>query len=414
MCIMRRPAILPECESAMRLKTFRTFLALLSCMLWAAGCAKKGGGDTTRIGAISSLTGSQAAFGEAHRNGYLIALDEINAKGGILGKKVELDFYDDQSKPDQAVQGVSKLVDQDHVPILLGSYSSESTKAIIPSVTQRQAPLIIPTATADNVMESKSPWIFRICAGAGDYAKATILFLKDNGAPKTMAIVYENTNFGQSNMKAMNAAAKAAGINVVAVESYEAKSPDYKAVLQRVKQANPEVIYFASYLLDAGTLMRQAQEVDLNPRYFTSAGTGFAAAEFPTPKGAGKNAEYTFSVSQWLPDAKWVGSKEFDAEYFKRYNSHPAYHAIQAYESLHVAAQAINDAKSLDSAKIRDAIKNLNLRSTPFGPVKFDANGQNQHEVLITQVQGGRYTVVYPPEVAAGKPIIPAPKWSQR
>jgi len=396
------------------LKTLTTFLAVLTCMLLATGCAKKGGADTSRIGVITSLTGSQAAFGEAHRNGYLIALDEINAKGGVLGKKVELDFYDDQSKPDQAVQGVSKLVDQDRVPIVLGSYSSESTKAIIPSVTQRQVPLIIPTATADNVMESKSPWIFRICAGAGDYAKATIAFLKDNGDPKTMAIVYENTNFGQANMKAMSAAAKAAGINLVAVESYEAKSPDYKAVLQRVKQANPEVIYFASYLLDAGTLMRQAQEVDVNPKYYTSAGTGFAAAEFPTPKGAGKNAEYTFSVSQWLPDAKWPGSKEFDAEYFKRHNSHPAYHAIQAYESLHVAAQAINDAKSLDSAKIRDAIKNLNLSSTPFGPVKFDANGQNQHEVLITQVQGGKYKVVYPPEVAVGKPIIPAPKWSQR
>jgi branched-chain amino acid transport system substrate-binding protein len=398
----------------MRLKTVTVFLAVLASILLVTSCSKQGGGDTTKIGVITSVTGSLAAFGEAHKNGYLIALDEINAQGGVLGKKVELDFYDDQSKPDQAVQGVSKLVDQDKVPVLLGSYSSESTKAIIPAVTQRQVPLIIPTATADNVMDSKSPWIFRICAGAADYAKTTIAFLKANGAPKTMAIVFENTNFGQANMKAMTAAAKEAGINLVAVESYEAKSPDYKAVLQRVKQANPEVIYFCSYLLDAGTLLRQAQEVDLNPKYYTSAGTGFAAAEFPTPKGAGKNAEYTFSVSQWLPEAKWAGSKEFDAEYFKRYKSHPAYHAIQAYESLHVAAQAINDTKSLDSTKIRDAIKNLSLSSTPFGPVRFDANGQNQHEVLITQVQGGRYQVVYPPEVASSKPIIPAPRWSQR
>src|SRR6201981_4196050 len=81
--------------------------------------------NTVQIGVITSLTGSQAAFGEAHKNGYSIALDEINAKGGVLGKKVELDFYDDQSKPDLAVQGVSKLVDQDSVPIILGSYSSE-------------------------------------------------------------------------------------------------------------------------------------------------------------------------------------------------------------------------------------------------------------------------------------------------
>jgi len=391
----------------------KAVLGVVSAALLMAGC-QKGGSDTTRIGVITSVTGSLAAFGEAHKNGYVIALDEINAKGGVLGKKLALDIYDDQSKPDQAVQGVAKLVDQDRVPMLLGSYSSESTKAIVPSVTQRQIPLIIPTATADNVMDSRSPWVFRICAGAADYARATIAFLQDNGAPKTMAIVYENTNFGQANMQAMRTAAQAAGIKLVAVESYEAKSPDYKAVLQRVKQADPDVIYFCSYLLDAGTLMRQAQEVDLNPRYYTSAGTGFAAAEFPTAKGAGKNAEYTFSVSQWLPEAKWPGSKEFDAEYFKRFHSHPAYHAIQAYAALQVAAQAINDAKSLEGAKIRDALHNLSLSSTPFGPVRFDAGGQNQHPILITQVQGGKYRVVYPPDAADSKPVIPAPGWSQR
>lgn len=393
----------------MRLRTFLalaiTSLGTLSAPVWGQG--------TIKVGVITSITGSLAAFGEAHKNGYAIALDEINAKGGVLGKKIELDFYDDQSKPDQAVQGVSKLVDQDGVPIILGSYSSESTKAIVGSVTQRETPLIIPTATADNVMDSKSPWVFRICAGANDYAKETIAFLKANGAPKTMAIVYENTNFGQSNMKAMVAEAKAAGINLVAVESYEAKAPDYKAVLQRVKQANPEVIYFCSYLLDATTLMRQSREVDLNPKFYTSSGTGFAAAEFPTDKGAGKNAEYTFSVSQWLPEAKWPGSKEFDAEYFKRFNSHPAYHAIQAYAALKVAAAAINNAKSAESAKIRDAIKNINLTSTPFGPIKFE-NGQNQHPVLITQVQHGQYRVVFPTDAADTKPIIPAPAWSKR
>jgi branched-chain amino acid transport system substrate-binding protein len=385
--------------------------AAIAILLGATFCAAQ---NTVKIGVITSLTGSQAAFGEAHKNGYSIAVDQINAKGGVLGKKIELDFYDDQSKPDQAVQGVSKLVDQDHVPVLLGAYSSENTKAIINPVIQHQIPLLIPTATADNVMDSKSPWIFRICAGANDYARATIEFLQHNGSPKTMAIVYEKTNFGQANMQAMKEAATKAGIKLVAVEQYEAKSPDYRAVLRRVKAANPEVIYFCSYLLDATTLMRQSQEVDLNPKYYTSSGTGFAAAEFPTAKGAGKNADYTFSVSQWLPESPWPGSKEFDAEYFKRTNTHPQYHAMQAYESLMVVAQAINTAKSLEPAKIRDAIKNTNLKTSAFGPVKFDANGQNQHTVLITQVQGGQYRLVYPPSIADSKPIIPAPKWSER
>lgn len=370
--------------------------------------------NTTKVGIILPLTGSQAAFGEALKTGYLIALDEINAGGGVLGKKLELDFYDDQSKPDQAVQGVSKLVDQDRVPLLLGSFSSESTKAMIPAVTLRRVPLIIPAANADNLMETKSPWVFRICASAIDYARTTVAFLKDNGAPKTIAIVYENTNFGQAGMQAMSTAAPETGMKVVATESYEAKSPDYRAVLRRVKQANPDVVYFCSYLLDATTLMRQSQEIDFNPRYYTSAGTGFATYEFPTAKGAGKNAEYTFSVSQWLPTVRWKGSKEFDAEYFKRYQTHPTHHPMFAYATLQAAVRAISDAKSPDSAKIRDAIKNLNVATTPFGPIKFDANGQNRHPVMITQVQAGQYRIVYPPAAADTKPIIPTPHWSER
>jgi branched-chain amino acid transport system substrate-binding protein len=369
--------------------------------------------NTVKIGVITPLTGSQAAFGEAHKNGYLIALDEINAKGGVLGKKIELDFYDDQGKPDQAVHGVAKLVDLDHVPIVLGSYSSETTKAILPAVTQRQVPLIIPTATADNLMESQSPWIFRICAGTADYAQAIIAFLKANGSPKTMAIVYENTNFGQSTLKSMTPVAQAAGIELVASEPYETKSPDYRAVLQRVKKANPEAIYFASYLLDAVTLMRQAQEIDLNPKFYMAASAGFATAEFPTAKGAGKNAEYTFTAAQWAPSARWPGSREFDAEYFKRYNSHPTYHALEAYVALELAARVINDAQSPERARIRDAIKKVNLAMTPFGPIKFEANGQNPHPVMITQVQGGQYRVVYPPDAAEAKPV-PTPPWSQR
>ncbi len=146
-------------------------VAALAFALAFAGC--RGGGERKgevsankiRIGVITSLTGSTAAFGQAHKNGYAIALDELNSRGGLLGKAVELDYYDDQSRPDQAVQGVSKLVDQDHVPIILGAYSSENTRAIVPAVTQKQVPLLMPTATADNVMQSGSSWTFRICAG---------------------------------------------------------------------------------------------------------------------------------------------------------------------------------------------------------------------------------------------------------
>ena len=399
----------------MRSRTFAS-LAIISiiCIAVLLGCQSKGG-NTIKIGVITSLTGSQAAFGQAHKNGYTIALNELNAKGGVLGKPIELVYADDQSKPDQAVQGVSKLVDQDHVPLILGAYSSENTRAIVPAVTQKQVPLIMPTATADNVVESGSPWVFRICEGSGAYARTTLDFLRNNGDPRTMAIVYENTNFGQANGRAMHDAASAAGITLVAEESYQANSPDYTALLQRVKAKNPEVIYFASYLLDATTLMRQAAQVGVNPKYYTSAGTGFSAAEFPTQdKGAGAYAEYTFSVSQWLPTVKWKGSKEFDEGFTKLTGGHPAYHAMEAYAALLLAASAIARANAAEPAAIRNAIRATDLAETPFGPVRFDARGQNAHPVLITQILGGQYRVVWPKEAAEIAPVIPTPPWSKR
>jgi branched-chain amino acid transport system substrate-binding protein len=392
-----------------------TILVVVLALLVGAACKKDSGGDgakTFRIGVITSLTGTQAAFGQAHKHGYTIAVNELNAKGGIMGKPIEILFYDDQSKPDQAVQGVAKLVDQDHVPIILGSYASETTRAIVPRVTQKQIPLIIPTATADNVMETGSPWIFRICAGANSYAAAMVDFLKNNGAPKTMAIVYENTNFGQANSKSMKEAAPKAGITVVDEEAYQAASPDYKALLQRVVAANAEVVYFASYLLDATALMRQSEQVGLNPKFIAAAGSGFSAAEFPTEKGAGKYAEYTYSVSQWLPQAKWAGSREFDEAYMKLAGVHAAYHGMQAHAALSVAAAAINNAKSDQPKAIADAIRKLHI-DTPFGPIAFDEKGQNAHPVLITQVQGGEYRLVWPPDVAETKPV-PTPAWADR
>jgi branched-chain amino acid transport system substrate-binding protein len=369
-------------------------------------------GGGVRIGVVTSLTGSQAAFGQAHKNGYAIALREINARGGVLGKPLEVVFYDDQSKAAQSGQGVSKLVDQDHVPLILGSFSSDTTRAMLPTVMQKQVPLIMPTATADNVMETGSPWIFRLCAGATDYARSTVGFLKDNGAPRTLALVYESTNFGQANAEAMKAVATAAGMTIVDDEPYQQNSPDYKALLQRVKAKAPEVVYYASYLLDAVTLMRQSQEVDFNPKFITSAGTGFSVAEFPTDKGAGKYAEYTYSVAQWTPTAKWAGSKEFDEAFEKLTGTHPAYHATEAYVALLVAADAIKRARSAEPKAIADAIRATKL-DTAFGPIQFDAKGQNAHPVLITQVQDGRYKLIWPADSAESRPV-PMPPWSER
>jgi branched-chain amino acid transport system substrate-binding protein len=365
---------------------------------------------TPKVGVVSSFTGSEQAFGTQHERGYTLALEEINAAGGVLGKPLEIVKYDDQSKADVAVQGASKLVDQDKVPVVIGAYASQSTLALVPAMVKRQVPLLIPTATADNVLASKSPWVFRVCAGADDIAHATAEFLKQTGLPKSIAIIYENTNFGQANGGSMRTWAKTYGIPIVADEAYNAGSPSYTALLQKVKEKAPESIYFASYLLDAVQLMKQTRQVNLNARVYTSAGTGFALPSFLT--GAGKDAEYTVSGQQWMRESKWPGSAKFADTVKARWGEFPSYHAVQAYVSLKIVADAVTRAGKWDPQAIRDAIAKTEML-TIFGPIKF-VNQQNQHPVLITQVQKGAFQVVGPPDQATAQVILPTPNWSSR
>jgi ABC-type branched-subunit amino acid transport system substrate-binding protein len=161
------------------------FLAL-AAIVPAFGCAPSKAETvhpSARIGVIAAATGMMAAFGQAHQRGYAIALEEINAEGGVFGRPLVLDFYDDQGKPDIAIQGASKLVDQDHVPIVIGSGGSETALALVPVMTSKQVPLVVSTATADNILEQKSPWVFRLCAGSSNLAAALVDFLKNHGAP---------------------------------------------------------------------------------------------------------------------------------------------------------------------------------------------------------------------------------------
>ncbi|MCL5676908.1 MAG: ABC transporter substrate-binding protein [Firmicutes bacterium] len=400
-----------------------SLVTMLVLSLALGGCSGKGGSSGSgaegktpiKIGVITAVTGSQAAFGGAHKRGYEIALEEINAAGGVLGRPVELVTEDDGSKPQGAITAADKLVNQDKVPLIVGSYSSESTLALVKKLADAKVPLVAPTAVAANVTEQGSKYVFRICAPASVYAYDMLEFLqKYLPDAKTMALVYESTNFGKGTADGMKKAAEKASIQVVASEEYTAGSPDYKPLLTRLKQKNPDVIYFGSYLLDATLLMRQAKEVGLNPKAYTAAGTGFSSMEFISDQGAGKAAEYTLAVTQWMPDAKWNGSKEFDAKVFKKFNRHPQYHDMQAYAALKVAVEAIRLAGSTDREKIREALVKLDLKDTPFGPIKFDDKGQNDHPTLITQVQNGQYITVYPEDAARDKPILPTPAWDQR
>jgi branched-chain amino acid transport system permease protein len=271
--------------------------------------------------------------------------------------------------------------------------------------------MLCPSATTDEITRQGYGWVFRVCASASAYGRSLVDFLIKAVGAKRLAVVYENTQFGSSVARAALEQAPRAGIEVVTFEAYDAGATDFTPLLTRVKSASPDAVLFVSYLADATLLMRQSKEIDLNPRVFTAGGAGFSLPDFL--KGAGDTAEYTISVTQWTPDAKWTGSHEWAENFRARFNYEPSYHSVQAYISLKILADAIERAGSTDRAAIRDSIRTSSLDSI-FGPIRFDEVGQNDHPVAITQVLNGKFVTVWPESAALRAPVLPTPQWSAR
>lgn len=386
---------------------------VMSLCALSAGCSREGqqnSENSIRVGVITSLTGPEARFGQAQKYGYEMALDEINAKA-VLGKKIELVYQDDTSKPEVASLTVEKLSDRADIVALMGAYTSSATFPATAVANRYQIPMLCPSAITDEITRQDYKWVFRVCAAASDYGRMLVEFLSQVADAHKLAVVYENTQFGSSVARAALEQAPRAGIEIVAYEAYDQGGTDFTPLLTRVKSAGPDAVLFVSYLADATLLMRQSKEIDLNPKVFTAGGAGFSLPDFL--KGAGDTAEYTISVTQWTPDAKWTGSREWADKFRARFNYEPSYHSVQAYMSLMILADAIERAGSTERTAVRDAIKTSKLDSI-FGPIHFNEVGQNEHQVAITQVLNGKFTTIWPSSAAIRPPVLPTPPWRSR
>src|SRR6185295_7625168 len=404
----------PEPKAWMNSKRLAAISTVIVCSLLLScrkGEEKPNNAGPIPVGIISSFTGPEARFGQAHRNGYEMALEEINSGGGPLARELELIYYDDTSRAEAAMSAVEELAENSSVAAILGAYTSSSTFPATAVSDRYQIPMIVPTAVTDEITRQGYEWVFRVAAPAAAYGEGMTDFLKEAAGVTRLAIVYENTQFGSSVAHAALERAPLAGIEVVAFEAYDAGGTDFTPLLTRIKSASPDGALYISYLADATLLMRQSKEMDFNPKVFTAGGSGFSLPDFL--KGAGDTAEYTVSITQWTPDAAWSGSRDWAVKFRARYNSEPSYHAVQAYVSLKVLADAITRAGSPGRRSIRDALRSTSMDSI-FGPISFDENGQNAHPVAITQVLNGKFVTVYPPGVAMRSPVIPTPPWSAR
>jgi branched-chain amino acid transport system substrate-binding protein len=252
--------------------------------------------------------------------------------------------------------------------------------------------------------------VFRVSATTNDYAQVLLDMGTSFGQPKTMAILNENTDFGVSGGRSAKEYAEKKGLKVAFNEAYSKGSPDYRSTLVNVKNANADIVFMVSYVADAILLMRQSREIGLKPMAFLGAGAGFSNVQFAKEK---EISHGIFSSTQWTPAVNWPGAKEFAKAYEQRYGKTATYHAATAYTALWILGQMAAQANG-DREKTRELLK-AGSWDTIDGPVKFqDYDGytnQNKHQMLVEQIQDGKFVTVWPKEFQNGKPIWPFPGW---
>lgn len=359
-----------------------------------------------KIGFINSITGPEAPIGESLTNGLDLALEDL-AKKGV---KVEVIRQDDTGKPQVSMSALEQLATGDEVAMVVGPYSSACANAVAKQAQQYKVPLLIPVASKEEITRQGYDWVFRLNAVAHDYSQQLIDAALTLGKPKTIAFIYESTDFGSSVSALGKEYAVSKGLKIVADEAYQKGAPDYRSTLTKIKAQSPDLVLMVSYVADAILLMRQSREVGLKPQAFLGGGAGFDTAQFQSEKDISNNV---FSVTQWTPDNGNPGSAEFAKRYQEKFGKRPPYHAATAYASMMIAGDIVQKAGG-DRKKIKEALDTGSWKGI-MGDVKFEDFGgftnQNKHQMAITQYQGGQSLTVYPAKYAKAKPVYPFPGW---
>src|SRR5262249_14984813 len=248
-----------------------------------------------KIGASMSLTGTYAKPGSYQKEGYEICADEVNAKGGVLGRKIDFVFYDDQSMPATAVKLYEKLITDDKVDAVMGPYSSAVSEAVANVTEKYKKVMVAPLAATTSIFKKGRKYIFMVVSPAETYLEGLIDMASKNGL-KTVAIINEDTLFPKASAVGTAEIAKKKGMQVVFQEAYPKGNTDFSALLVKVKAANPDVLAAGTYFDDAVAITRQMKELGVNPKMFGLTVGGDLPEFYDLLK---QNADYVYGATQW-------------------------------------------------------------------------------------------------------------------
>src|ERR1700688_3160738 len=403
-----------------RLKTcFSTGLLALSLALVAPVHAQQ----PLKIGFGMSLTGPLAGNGKAALIAMQIWAEDVNAKGGILGRKVELVYYDDQTNPSTVPSIYNKLLDVDKVDLLVSGYGTNVIAPAMPIVMQRNMAFMGLFGLNVNSKFNYDRYFQIMPAGPEPAIGWTQGFFDTamalNPKPQTVALVGADAEYPALALEGARAQVKRTGLKVVYDKTYPPNTVDFSPIMRAIQATNPDVVFVASYPPDSVGIVRSANEIGLKRKMFGGGMIGLAFTPIKAQLGALLNGIVAYDVYVPEPTMKFPGIDEF----LKRYQEKAAAQGVDplgyylppyAYSEMQILAEAVSKVGSLDQAKLADYIHKTAFK-TIVGDVKFAHNGEWEKErVLFVQYQGvvgndvnqfrqvGRQVILYPPEYKSG------------
>ncbi|MBA3997919.1 MAG: ABC transporter substrate-binding protein [Candidatus Accumulibacter sp.] len=373
-------------------------LALVS----ALACAGLAQAADIKIGVAEALTGGAAQYGVSIRNGFQLAAEEINAKGGINGNKIQLVIEDEQGKKEEGINVFKKLIFQDKVLMVFGPTLSNSMFAAGP-VANAAKTVVFGTSTTANGITDVGPYVFRNSVMESDVLPVTVATATKHYKLKQVAVIYGNDDaFTKSGYDVFKKVLEDQKLPVTTTETYVKGDVDFKAQLTKIKASNPDAVVCSCLAEEAANIMLQARGLGIKAPFI--GGNGFNSPKlFEISKLAG---EGTFVGSPWANTNPTPVNKAFVAAYVKKYNAEPNQFAAQGYDALNIAATALKDVKLTgDLNADREALKNA-LPKTAIegvtGPFKFrpaqtksgkPGGWDADQKPFIYVVKGGKFTL---------------------
>ena len=353
------------------------------------------GTDELVFGEVGSLTGSEATFGKSTKNGIELAVKEINESGGVKGRKIRVQVYDDQSKPEEARTVTTRLITQDHANVVLGEVASTNSLQMAPICQSNQVPMVTPSSTNPKVTQ-QGDFIFRVCFIDPFQGQVMAKFARQHLKVTKVAVFKDQrSDYSIGLAEYFENQFKAMGGEILVEESFSKGDSDFKAQLTKIRATKPEAIYVPGYYNDIGLIAKQARQLGIKVPLL--GGDGWESEKlFELGGSALDGCYYSNHYSTEDPAPK---IRQFIDKFRAAYGSVPDSLAALGYDAAKIAADAMTRAKSFSGPDVRDALAVTKEFDGVTGKITMDKDRNAVKPAVVLRIQGGKaiYTTTIAP-----------------